>query len=101
MVVIFLLSLQPRIDEKHMRWLHLRIRPSSFPTLDATKHTAQGKVKSKALVDGRWTLAFRDEDSCKAAFSMIVEELKLQSNEVERRIKPMLDIERTTDSSTK
>ncbi|KAG5594760.1 hypothetical protein H5410_035992 [Solanum commersonii] len=91
----------PRIDEKHMRWLHLRIRPSSFPCIDGAKHTAHPKVKSKALVDGRWTLAFRDEDSCKAAFSMIVEELKLLSSEVERRIKPMLVIERTIDTSTK
>lgn len=84
-----------------MRWLHLRIRPSSFPCTDGAKHTAHPKVKSKALVDGRWTLAFRDEDSCKAAFSMIVEELKLLSSEVERRIKPMLVIERTIDTSTK
>ncbi|KAJ8562465.1 hypothetical protein K7X08_011756 [Anisodus acutangulus] len=91
----------PRIDEKHMRWLHLRIRPSSFPYIDAAKHTFNAKVKSKDLVDGRWTLAFRDEDSCKAAFSMIIEELKLLSDEVERRIKPMLDIERTIDTSTK
>ncbi|XP_049412460.1 protein TRANSPARENT TESTA 9-like isoform X1 [Solanum stenotomum] len=91
----------PRIDEKHMRWLHLRIRPSSFPCIDGAKHTAHPKVKSKALVDGRWTLAFRDEDSCKAAFSMIVEELKLLSSEVERRIKPMLVIERNIDTSTK
>ncbi|CAN4084847.1 unnamed protein product [Withania somnifera] len=91
----------PRIDEKHMRWLHLRIRPSSFPHIDFAKPTSHAKVKSKALVDGRWTLAFRDEDSCKAAFSMIVEELKLLSDEVERRVKPMFDIERTIDTSTK
>lgn len=61
---------------------------------------AHARVKSKALVDGRWTLAFRDEESCKAAFSMIYEELKLLSNEVERRIKPMLDIERTNNTKT-
>ncbi|CAN4084970.1 unnamed protein product [Withania somnifera] len=91
----------PRIDEKHMRWLHLRIRPSSFPYIDSAKPTSHAKVKSKALIDGRWTLAFRDVDSCKAAFSMIVEELKLLCDEVERRIKPMLDIERTIDTSTK
>lgn len=83
-----------------MRWLHLRIRPSSFPCIDAAKVTAHARVKSKALVDGRWTLAFRDEESCKAAFSMIHEELKLLSNEVERRIKPMLDIERTNNTKT-
>ncbi|KAI6682632.1 hypothetical protein NL676_036513 [Syzygium grande] len=82
----------PRIDDKHPKWLHLRIRPSSIPFLDPTK-TSDGKVKSKALVDGRWTLAFRDEESCKTALSMIVEETDLQSNEVEKGLKPLLDLE--------
>lgn len=86
------LCFQPRIDDKHPKWLHLRIRPSSIPFLDPTK-TSDGKVKPKALVDGRWTLAFRDEESCKTALSMIVEETDLQSNEVEKRLKPLLDLE--------
>lgn len=87
--------LQPRIDDKHSRWLHLRIRPSSFPYLDTGKYPSPSpsKVKVKALVDGRWTLAFRDEESCKSALSMILEEINFQSVEVERRIKPLLDIE--------
>lgn len=84
--------LQPRIDDKHSRWLHLRIRPSSFPYLDTGKYPSPSKVKVKALVDGRWTLAFRDEESCKSALSMILEEINFQSVEVERRIKPLLDI---------
>ncbi|KAK1269880.1 hypothetical protein QJS04_geneDACA013941 [Acorus gramineus] len=46
---------------------------------------------SNALVDGRWTLAFRDEPSCKSAESMILEEMNLQSQEVEKRLKPLLD----------
>ncbi|XP_059637495.1 protein TRANSPARENT TESTA 9 isoform X3 [Cornus florida] len=84
---------KPRIDDKHSRWLHLRIRPSTLP------FAAQGKVKTKALVDGRWTLAFRDEESCKSAFSMMLEEISLQSKEVERRITPLLDLETAVDSS--
>lgn len=83
---------QPRIDDKHPKWLHLRIRPSSIPSLDPTK-TSDGKVKSRTMVDGRWTLAFRDEESCKTALSMIVEETDLQCNEVEKRLKPLLDLE--------
>ncbi|KAK3031958.1 hypothetical protein RJ639_037119 [Escallonia herrerae] len=89
-VVAPLAGCKPRIDDKHPRWLHLRIRPSTIPFIDA----AHGKAKTKALVDGRWTLAFRDEESCKSALSMILEEANLQGNEVERRLKPLLDLER-------
>ncbi|KAB1204299.1 hypothetical protein CJ030_MR8G004629 [Morella rubra] len=89
----------PRIDDKHSRWLHLRIRPSTLPFLDPVKSGAYGKVKKKALVDGRWTLAFRDEESCKLALSMILEETKLQSDEVERRLKPLFDLENAIESS--
>ncbi|KAK1316263.1 hypothetical protein QJS10_CPA05g02405 [Acorus calamus] len=81
----------PQIDEKHPRWLHLRIRPSTLPIWDPLKSNATGSAKSKALVDGRWTLAFRDEPSCKSAESMILEEMNLQSQEVEKRLKPLLD----------
>lgn len=56
-------------------------------------------MKTKALVDGRWTLAFRDEEICKSALSMILEEMHLQTNEVKRRLKPLLDVETTVDSS--
>ncbi|XVF47599.1 hypothetical protein PTKIN_Ptkin03bG0123000 [Pterospermum kingtungense] len=83
----------PRIDDKHSRWLHLRIRPSTLPFLAAPKSGKQEKTRIKTLVDGRWTLAFRDDESCKAALSMILEEMNLQSSEVERRVKPVLDLE--------
>ncbi|GFP84383.1 protein clec16a homolog [Phtheirospermum japonicum] len=98
-VIAPLAGCNPRIDDKHSRWLHLRIRPSSFPFADTANYTARGKVKSKALVDGRWTLAFRDEESCKNAMSMILEELKLQSDEVERILQPLLELERSLDES--
>lgn len=91
--------LQPKIDDKYTRWLHLRIRPSTLPFLDPVKSGAYGKVKAKALVDGRWTLAFRDEESCKSALSMILEETTRQSEEVERRLKPLFDLEKSVESS--
>ncbi|CAI9766435.1 unnamed protein product [Fraxinus pennsylvanica] len=89
----------PRRDDKHPRWLHLRIRPSLFSFTDAAMHSAHGKVKLRALVDGRWILAFRDEESCKAALTMTLEEIRLQSHEVERRLKPLLELEKDLDSS--
>ncbi|KAA0040886.1 FPL domain-containing protein [Cucumis melo var. makuwa] len=89
----------PRIDEKHSRWLHLRIRPSTLPFLDPTKHGTPLKSKAKPFVDGRWILAFQDEDTCKVAFSMVLEEINLQSKEVERRLKPLVGLERAVDSA--
>ncbi|WRX34046.1 CLEC16A/TT9 [Theobroma cacao] len=83
----------PRIDDKHSRWLHLRIRPSTLPFSDPPKSGGLGKMRIKTLVDGRWTLAFRDNESCKTALSMILEEINLQSSEAERRLKPVLDLE--------
>lgn len=76
----------PRIDEKHSKWLHLRIRPYSLPSLDPLK-----KSRSKKLVDGRWTLAFSDEQSCKAAESMIIEHMKSQQTEIEGKLCPLLN----------
>ncbi|XP_050372178.1 protein TRANSPARENT TESTA 9 [Argentina anserina] len=89
----------PKIDDKHFKWLHLRIRPSTLPSKDPVRSGAYGKVKTKALVDGRWTLAFRDEESCKSALAMILEELNLQSTEVNRRLRPLLDLETVVQSS--
>ncbi|XWS73298.1 hypothetical protein CRYUN_Cryun02cG0116300 [Craigia yunnanensis] len=83
----------PRIDDKHSRWLHLRIRPSTLPFLDPPKSGTHGKMGIKTLVDGRWTLAFRDDESCNTALSMILEEINLQGSEVERRLKSVLDLE--------
>lgn len=96
-VVAPLAGCNPRIDDKHSRWLHLRIRPSSLPFVDSAKSVTLRKTKAKALVDGRWTLAFRNEESCKTALSMILEEINLQSSEVERRLRPLLDFQGDVD----
>ncbi|KAF7008809.1 hypothetical protein CFC21_023487 [Triticum aestivum] len=79
----------PRTDEKHVKWLHLNIRPSTVPFLDPEKF--KGKTK-KYLVDGRWTLAFRDEQSCKAAEAMVIEEMKLQQDAVREQLKALLEL---------
>lgn len=88
-VVAPLAGCNPRIDERHSRWLHLRIRPSTLPLTETAKNAANLKLKSKSLVDGRWTLAFKDEASCKSALTMIQEEIDFQCNEVERRLRPL------------
>ncbi|XP_047322573.1 protein TRANSPARENT TESTA 9-like isoform X2 [Impatiens glandulifera] len=88
----------PKMDEKHTRWLHLQIRPSTFHHADAAKSSGNSKVKSNGLVDGRWTLAFRTEASCKMALDMVMEEICSQNNEVERRLQPLLELERDFDS---
>ncbi|KAF8400228.1 hypothetical protein HHK36_013525 [Tetracentron sinense] len=88
----------PRIDNNHSKWLHLCIRPSTLPFMDPSKTDIIRKAKTKVMVDGRWTLAFRDEESCKSAFSMILEEMDQQYNEVERRLKPLFDLDRAVDA---
>lgn len=94
---------QPRIDETHSKWLHLHIRPLTFSILDPTKYDAFSKGKANILPDGRWTLAFRDEQSCKTAESMVTEEINLQRRAVEKRLKPLLELDipgHTLESST-
>ncbi|KAJ6840358.1 uncharacterized protein M6B38_310315 [Iris pallida] len=81
----------PVIDQKHPKWLHLRIRPTTLPSLDPSKYEAIAKGKAKILVDGRWTLAFRDEESCRVAESMVLEQMELQRSQVELKLKPLLD----------
>ncbi|KAL1198210.1 Protein TRANSPARENT TESTA 9 [Cardamine amara subsp. amara] len=85
---------KPRIDEKHRKWLHLRIRPSTLPFLDPTKRGVYEKLKSKGLVDGKWTLAFMSDESCHSACSMVLREIDQQCSEVERRLEPLFDLER-------
>ncbi|TKY54515.1 hypothetical protein E2542_SST18924 [Spatholobus suberectus] len=89
----------PGIDDKHATWLHLRIRSSSLPFLDPVQFEDYGKKKTKASIDGSWTLAFRDEETCKSAFLMIVEEINFLSDEVHRRLKPLLNLETAIDLS--
>ncbi|MFS7967096.1 hypothetical protein Hanom_Chr09g00781711 [Helianthus anomalus] len=80
----------PKIDDNHSKWLHLRIRPPTLPLTETARNSSNHKLKPKLLVDGRWTLAFKDDEACRSAFTMIHEEIDLQCSEVERRLKPMI-----------
>ncbi|KAL9260647.1 TRANSPARENT TESTA 9-like protein [Drosera capensis] len=91
-VVAPLAGCNPRVDDRHLRWLHLRIRPSSLPSFENLSSTARARGKAKSMVDGRWTLAFKDEESCRSALSMVLDEINLQSLEVGSRLKPLLDL---------
>ncbi|MQL95210.1 hypothetical protein Taro_027874 [Colocasia esculenta] len=82
----------PKVDDKHPKWLHLRIRPTTLPTMES-KPDVTGKGKRKLVVDGRWTLAFRDEQTCKSAESMILEEMNLLQGEVEKVLNPLIDLD--------
>jgi protein CLEC16A len=72
-----------------MKWLHLRIRPPTVPFLDPEKY----KGETKKYLDGRWTLAFGDEQSCKAAETMVIEEIKLQQDAIGKQLKPLVEFE--------
>ncbi|KAK7265206.1 hypothetical protein RJT34_32822 [Clitoria ternatea] len=99
-LVASLAGCNPIIDDKHATWLHLGIRSSSIPFIGPAKVNQCGKKKVKAFVDGRWTLAFRDEESCKSAFFMVVDEINFLSDEVHRRLKPLLNLETAIDLSS-
>ncbi|KAL9224281.1 hypothetical protein vseg_000336 [Gypsophila vaccaria] len=99
-VVAPLAACNPKVDDKHPRWLHLRIRPPNLQAVVPLKYAPSPRAKGRTLVDGRWTLAFRDEESCKSAVSMIHDEFDLQSQEVERRLQSLLNPEICTDPST-
>ncbi|KAJ1699995.1 hypothetical protein LUZ63_008507 [Rhynchospora breviuscula] len=84
----------PRIDQQHPKWLHMRIRPSSLPFFDPARFEAFTRSdKSKVLVDGRWTLAFSNQELCKAANSMVTQEMNLQQREVELQLNKLLENE--------
>jgi protein CLEC16A len=73
----------PRVDEKHPTWLHLRIRSPHQPLGDvSTGGPARSSPRMKQLVDGRWTLAFGDAEACKNASSFITQQITTQTNNV-------------------
>lgn len=96
--LIIQLLRQPRIDEKHPKWLHLRVRPSTLPVLDS-KHNPSSRSKTKILVDGRWTLAFKDDQACKSAESMVIREMHQLQDRVKETLKPLVDDHATSYSS--
>ncbi|KAL3683721.1 hypothetical protein R1sor_001743 [Riccia sorocarpa] len=89
-VIAPLAGSKPRVDDDHPRWLHLRIRSPHWPSADAGK-LGTGGSRVKRLVDGRWTLAFPDEQSCKQAKGLVAEMIEIQSQLVKQVLDPLLD----------
>ncbi|KAG6542093.1 hypothetical protein Mapa_016511 [Marchantia paleacea] len=89
-VIAPLAGSKPRVDDDHPRWLHLRIRSPHWPSADAGK-LGTGGSRVKRLVDGRWTLAFSDEESCKNARVLVTEMIDTQSKLVKQVLAPLLD----------
>eukprot|EP00250_Pteridium_aquilinum_P000284 c10318_g1_i1 orf=684-2747(+) len=90
-VIAALAGSNPKVDEDHPKWLHLRIRSPHPPTTDIAKVGAGGRPKSRRLVDGRWTLAFPDEKTCKYAQTAVLEEIDIQRLAVQQVLEPLLD----------
>lgn len=82
---------QPRVDEKHATWLHLRIRSPHQPMADVGKlRLPKTSPKVKNLVDGRWTLAFDDAEACKHACLFIQDKLASQCRAIRHIVSPFL-----------
>ncbi|ERN16157.1 hypothetical protein AMTR_s00030p00222710 [Amborella trichopoda] len=77
-----LAGLNPKIDETHQRWLHLRIRTKA-PTVGVNETSTSG-LQSKHPDDGRWTIGFSDIETCKSARTLILEK------RAEQRISPSI-----------
>eukprot|EP01018_Ginkgo_biloba_P016707 Gb_04682 [translate_table: standard] len=82
---------KPKIDENHPRWLHLQIRSPAFPSIETqTVGNSTDRYRTNQSIDGRWTLAFSDDQTCKFAKSVILEEMATQSSFVKHMLEPLL-----------
>lgn len=86
-----LAGLKPKVDEIHPRWLHLQIR-ADLPSF-GSKVAASGRYKTSQMSDGRWTLAFSDEQACKDANLMILDEMEIQKSFVKYALESLLHVD--------
>lgn len=94
-----LVGLKPKIDENHQRWLHLRIRADDTTSLDSQiVGVSSGRYRTYRVPDGKWTLAFSDEQACKYAKSTILEEISTQTSFVKGALESMLIVDAGTKS---
>lgn len=80
---------QPKIDEVHPTWLHLRIREVD-PKFATNKINFSHSNVSNHPTDGKWTLGFSNAEACKAARSLILEETRKQRSKVQSLLSPLL-----------
>jgi len=94
-----LVGLKPKIDENHQRWLHLRIRADDTTSLDSQiVGVSSRRYRTYRVPDGKWTLAFSDEQACKYAKSTILEEISTQTSFVKGALESMLIVDAATKS---
>ncbi|KAH7512235.1 hypothetical protein FEM48_Zijuj12G0068900 [Ziziphus jujuba var. spinosa] len=84
-----LAGLDPKIDEAHPTWLHLRIREFD-PKFVQSKIKGHRSEMSSHLADGRWILGFPSNKACEAAQLLILEEIRKQRSSVESLLSPLL-----------
>ena len=83
------LSIQPKIDNDHPSWLHLRIREFD-PKFNTSKARSNHLKMSNHVADGKWTLGFPTAKACEAARLLILEETSKQRSFVEGILAPLL-----------
>lgn len=80
---------QPKIDEDHPTWLHLRIREFD-PRSKTSKSRGYNSNVSNSAVDGRWTLGFPSAKGCETAHLLILEETYKQRSFIKSLLAPLL-----------
>ena len=89
LICIFSCLIQPKIDEDHPSWLHLRIRGFD-PRLYATNGRGSHLNLSDHMEDGRWTLGFPAAQACEDARVTILNQMIKQRSAAERILAPLL-----------
>jgi len=87
----FIWLIQPKIDEEHSSWLHLRIREfdPQFYSMKARRNHLS--MPDDHTADGRWTLGFPNARACEEAQLAILNEMGKQRSAVEYMLAPLLE----------
>lgn len=98
-VIAALAGSNPKVDKDHPKWLHLRIRSPHYPSAEFGK-VGTGRSRVRRLVDGRWTLAFPDEQTCNHAQEAVTEEIDIQRLAVAQVLEPFLNVPAGTTNNS-
>eukprot|EP00898_Chlorokybus_atmophyticus_P006607 jgi/Chlat1/6948/Chrsp52S06614 len=95
-----LVGAQPTVDREHPKWLHLVVR-SPLPPRDHSIEVGGGQMFGGArrrLSDGRWTVAFSDEEKSANAFKLVIDYMGLLQSSTKQAFAPMLQDSLATSS---
>ncbi|GAB2216129.1 hypothetical protein Droror1_Dr00023897 [Drosera rotundifolia] len=79
---------QPKIEDDHPSWLHLRVREFNPHHKDKTIHLNGNNEEP----EGRWTLGFSNAEACEAACVLISEETSKQRHEARSELAQIVDV---------